>query len=232
MGWVDSSTYFCAALEMAQDLAMVYPKTVMGTMPVHKSQEYTWLNSVYGSLPSHSINRLLWYLYKAYVDDFMVIAITSSHMELDHLVATLPHGIHDVFPPTSNAKDNPILLKMLKQYKGVWALWKELLEFIFDGSVGCKTIWPNKSKWEMLLTTMTKWIKMGDCHRNEGIPFLELYLVIYKICHAFIAILNSRGLFSPTYGVIWQQPAWVYIHQNKHLLHVLCNIQPSYKSQQ
>lgn len=41
MGWVDSSTYFCAALEMAQDLAMVYPKTVMGTMPVHKSQEYT-----------------------------------------------------------------------------------------------------------------------------------------------------------------------------------------------
>jgi hypothetical protein len=40
MGWVESPLYFCAATEMARDIATEYIETELGTIPHNKFKAY------------------------------------------------------------------------------------------------------------------------------------------------------------------------------------------------
>ena len=53
MGWVESSLYFCAATEMAQDIAMECVDTEIGTRSQHKFKKYAIGLADYAMLTSH-----------------------------------------------------------------------------------------------------------------------------------------------------------------------------------
>ncbi|KAL7516787.1 hypothetical protein ACHAWX_001777 [Stephanocyclus meneghinianus] len=82
-----------------------------------------------------------------------------------------------------------------------------------------------EGKREILLATFHMGVRSANTHR-EGIPFLELYSIIYKIWHAFIAIPN--GLLSPACAIIPNQPhhPLLSLHNIRTLLHELMCEQP------
>lgn len=150
----------------------------------------------------------------------MSLAIASSKQQLDHIVTSLLHGIHDVFPPCeTDGKDSNSLKKFTKG-KGAWALHKDLLSFIIDDNVRHKSICLEEAWREMLLSTLHKWILMYRFDRN-GIPFLEFYSIIYKIQHAFI----TKWTLPTTYHTIGMQPNRVYLSRNKPLVDTMHDIQ-------
>ncbi len=56
IGWVESPPFFCAASEMAQDVAQDYWETKLGTLPPHKFTKYVIGNQAYGNLPNWDEN--------------------------------------------------------------------------------------------------------------------------------------------------------------------------------
>ena len=49
-------------------------------------------------------------------------------------------GIDDIFPPDAKDEDDPIFLKKILKKEGEWAVVKDVLGFIFDGTPGERTI--------------------------------------------------------------------------------------------
>jgi hypothetical protein len=49
MGWVESSPYFCAATEMAQDVATNYIETLVNLLPQHRLEKYVVGDAKYNS---------------------------------------------------------------------------------------------------------------------------------------------------------------------------------------
>ncbi|KAL7486476.1 hypothetical protein ACHAW6_012076 [Cyclotella cf. meneghiniana] len=97
--------------------------------------------------------------------------------------------------------------------------------FEFKSNVGLRLIYMEEGKREILLATFHMKVRSANTHR-EGIPFLELYSIIYKIWHAFIAIPN--GLLSPACAIIQNQPhhPLLSLHNIRTLLHELMCEQP------
>jgi hypothetical protein len=63
VGWVESPPFFCAALEMAKDVAQDYCETKMGTLPPHKFTNYVIGNQAYKDLPERDeLARIFRYL--------------------------------------------------------------------------------------------------------------------------------------------------------------------------
>jgi hypothetical protein len=81
-------------------------------------------------------------------------------------------GIHDIFPSKVIDSEDPISYTKILKGKGVWALQKDILGFMFDGD---RTHYN-----EFLLTILQKWIRST----NRGaapIPFDEFRSVISKL---------------------------------------------------
>jgi hypothetical protein len=79
MGWVKSPPYFCAATETSCNIAMKYCKTEIGTLPIHKFDDLVSGNDAVGELPdTPATNKLMQYLIKIYVKDFMAIVIPTT----------------------------------------------------------------------------------------------------------------------------------------------------------
>ncbi len=79
MGGVESQPFFCAALEMARDVAQEYCKTTIGTLPPHKFTHYAVGNQAYNELPEwDDLFEFFRYLLKIYVDDFVSLVIPTS----------------------------------------------------------------------------------------------------------------------------------------------------------
>jgi hypothetical protein len=55
------------------------------------------------------------YMVKVYVDNYMSLVIPVSQKQLQHIAAPVMTGIHDVFPPDANDRNNPILEKKLSK---------------------------------------------------------------------------------------------------------------------
>jgi hypothetical protein len=54
---------------------------------------------------------------EVYVDDFMSLVIPISQEQLQHVMAAVMMGIHDVFPPDDNDSNNPISeRKLIKEH--------------------------------------------------------------------------------------------------------------------
>jgi hypothetical protein len=100
MGWVESPPYFCAASETAQDIAMDYANTTVGSLPTHKFTHYTQGGADAQQLPPRATQqgRGLHYGIEVYVDNFMSIVIPISREQLDHVADAIMRGIHDIFP--------------------------------------------------------------------------------------------------------------------------------------
>jgi hypothetical protein len=194
MGWVESPPNFCAASETARDVAAQYTETPIGSLQDNKFVDYAIGSEEVQTLPESVAENEFRYLEEVYVDDFMALAIALSQEQVRHVANALLTGIHDVFPADDVDENDPVSLKKLKQLEGQFALYKEMLGFVFDGVL--KTMILSTKKRELLLVTLHKWIRSASSNRM-GIPFQEFESVTSKLWHAFIAIPAGKGLMTP-----------------------------------
>lgn len=97
------------------------------------------------------------YLVEVYMDDYIAAAIATERRQLNHLSNVVMFGIHDVFPPDENDKEDPISFKKLEKSEGSWALEKDILGLTFDGDN--KTVWLEEAKRDAILTILHGWIR-------------------------------------------------------------------------
>jgi hypothetical protein len=217
MGWIESPTYFCVASETARDVAAKYANMPIGSIPPHKFLRHTQTHEDYHQLPPVSPDGELQYMLEVFVDDFIELAIPVTQAHLDHLSSATMTGVHNVFPPHTNPKLDPISKKKLIKGNGQWATVKDILGMTFDGND--KTICLSKEKRDALLTTLKSWLR--GSRNNQGIPFDEFQSTLSKIQHAFITLPMGRGLLSLFYRVLATKPKTVFLPQNKPLLTVV-----------
>ena len=219
MGWVESAPYFCAASEMARDVAVNYIETQIGTLPKHKFN--SWAGVIEAKINTHRKRDLLQYLLEVYVDNFIVCIIPTTKQQVDHVAQAIPHGIHGVFPPSADDETDPTSVKKLCKGKGTFAILKYLLGFEFDGID--KLIWLEATKHASLLTILHQWIR-GSVKAKRGIPFVKFESVISKLQHAFTVLREGRGLLSPCNWIIQRRPQVVYLHRDGALMEAIQDI--------
>ena len=219
MGWVESAPYFCAASETARDVAVEYIETEVGSLPQHKFEH--WAGASNCNIGSGGTSTALRYLLEVYVDDFISCIIPTTKEQVEHVARGILHGIHDIFPPSTEDSKDPISAKKLNKGEGTFDTKKCLLGFDFDGVN--KTIWLEEAKRDALLTILHQWIR-GATKSHRGIPFAEFESVTAKLRHAFTALREGRGLLSPCNWVIRKRPKVVYLHKNGTLLEAIRDI--------
>jgi hypothetical protein len=208
MGWVESPPYFCAALETARDVAVDYIETSIGSLPVHKFEDWAGAKVAQLQKPS-STNKGFWYVVEVYVDDFIAAIIPTTREQITHLARGILHGIHDVFPACNDNDRDPISTKKLRKGEGMFHTKKCILGFKFEGAE--KTIWLEEDKQAALLTILHQWIR-GVTKIWRGIPFVEFESVTSKLRHAFTALPEAWGLLSPCNWMLECRPPVVFLH--------------------
>ena len=215
MGRIESPPYFCAASEMARDVAAQYIETPVGGLADHKFVEHTTVAEREDwKIGAMEGNGKFKYVLEVYVDDFMSLVIPTSAAQLRHVANAVMKGIHDVFPEDDDDNEDPISLKKLNQGDGRYSTRKCILGFDFDGEA--KTLWLEEEKRALLLTILHGWLR-GARRAHIGIPFKEFESVTAKIRHAFTAIPAGKGLMSPCNWVLRTRPPVVYLHSNRDL---------------
>ncbi len=219
MGWVKSPPYLCAATETSRNIATKYCKTEIGTLPIHKFDDLVSGNDAVGELPdTPATNKLMRYLIKGYVNNFMAIVIPTTWHNVTHVGRAVMHGIHDIFPADDNNVNNLISKNKLMKGEGAMLMAKTILGFDFDGIE--ITMWLESAKRNQLLTILHSWIWTSK-HSTNSIPFKEFESVLAKIWHAFTALPAGLGLLSPCNEILWTWPNMVYLQQIKALKQAL-----------
>ena len=114
------------------------------------------------------------------MDNYIVLAITSSRYQVNHVANTVITGIHDVFLPDKDDEDDVISLRNIYIYKEVvWAVLKTVLVFDSDGNPGEHSIWLTGDHFTNILAILKKWIREGE-HRKKGITFEEFWTYLEK----------------------------------------------------
>ncbi len=121
MGWVESAPYFCAASETARDVGVKYIETEIGSLPSHKFEH--WAVSANTKVNTTRKDGALRYVLEVYVDDFISCIIPTTHQQVEHVARGILHGIHDVFPPSTDDTKDPILAKKLRKGEGCSKPW-------------------------------------------------------------------------------------------------------------
>ena len=219
MGWVESAPYFCTASETARDVAVDYIETKIGSLKQHKFDH--WAGADNCPTNSGRPSAALRYFLEVYVDDFISCIVPTTKEQVEHVARGILHGIHDVFPPSTDDSKDPISTKKLNKAEGTFDTKKCLLGFDFDGIN--KTIWLEETKQAALLTILHQWIQ-GATKANRGIPFAEFESVTAKLRHAFTVLREGRGLLSPCNWIIKKRPKVVYLHKNGTLLEAIKDI--------
>ena len=181
---------------------MEYIETAIGGLPAHKFEG--WSEAQISGMGVTQSGTPLRYALEVYIDDFISAILPTSRGQVEHVTRGILHGIHDVFPPSTDADRDPISLKKLKKGDGKYATTKCLLGFEFDGIE--KTIWLEEPKRAALLTILHQWIRGAT------------------VRHAFTALQEGRGLLSPCNWVMRKRPPVVYLHKNGPLLEAISNI--------
>jgi hypothetical protein len=158
-----------------------------------------------------------------YVDDFISLVMPTSQEQLRHVANAVMAGVHDVFPPCADDKEDPISLRKLEKREGTWNPIKDILGFEFNGNVGRKDMILEGPKREILLTVLKQWIRCGEVG-SSGIPFQDYKSVLQKLRHAFIALPTGRGLLSPLNKLLRMEPSVVFLHKNRTLLQAVRDI--------
>ena len=137
------------------------------------------------------------------------------------MLASTMMGIHDVFPASIAADNDPISVKKMRSGDSQFSTTKTLMGFDFDGID--KTIWLEESKRATLLLILKGWLRSSN-RSNSGIPFCTIELVIAKIRHAFTAIPAGLGLLSPCNSILSLKPTVIFLHRNNDLKTALVDI--------
>jgi hypothetical protein len=165
MGWVKSAPYFCAASEIAQDVAVQYVKMRTGSLLRHKFEDWAGANVAKVNNPQQAMS--LRCILEVYVNDFIALIVPTSRAPVEHVVRGILQGIHDVFPQSIDDGKDPISAKKLRKSDGTFETKKCILGFDFNGNN--KTIWLEEEKRAALLTILHH--ESGEQQRqNAGSP--------------------------------------------------------------
>ena len=102
------------------------------------------------------------------MDDYIVLAIPKIQDQLHHFSNEIMTGIHDVFPPDKDDKEDDISLKKILKKEAVWDPIKNVLGFEFYGNPGEHTIWLTKYRCTDILTKLK--IGLGKERTEKGYP--------------------------------------------------------------
>ena len=90
------------------------------------------------------------------MDYFIVLAIPKIQDKIHHVAKAIMTGIHDVFPPDKDDKEDAISIKKILKEEAVQATIKNVLGFEFDGNPGEHTIWLTEDRRTDILTKIEK----------------------------------------------------------------------------
>ena len=63
------------------------------------------------------------------MDDYIALDIPSIQDQLHHVANTIMTGIHDMFPPYKDDKEDVISLKKVLKKEAAWEIIKNVLRF-------------------------------------------------------------------------------------------------------
>ena len=75
------------------------------------------------------------------MDDYIALDIPRSQDQLHNVENAVMTGIHDVFPPDKDDKEDAISLKKILKKEAAWAIIRNVLGFEFYVNPGEHTIW-------------------------------------------------------------------------------------------
>ena len=171
-----------------------YVETKIGSLPTHKFQELTEANPEFGALPEEDVsNNPFYYMIEVYTDNYIELEMGRSRTQFRHIATGAMSVIHDILPPNTKHKDNPIPLKKILKKEGVWAVVKYGLGFNFDRNPREHTIWLTEKRREDIFSVLKKYIQEGK-GSNKDIPFEEFRQYTSKLRNAFIYIPAGKCL--------------------------------------
>ena len=99
MGWAESPPFFCAATEMAREIAEDTARKLMGSLSAHALEDFMLLPNKW--LEQNLAKTCTEYLkvMEVYVDDFCTMVQTSNVDIIRHVSRALLHAIHSISPP-------------------------------------------------------------------------------------------------------------------------------------
>ena len=231
MGWTDSPPFFCAATETTRDIIewliasptplpqhplehhMLTPPPTdipMPTTPSHANQTPTTQptdNPMPTPQPTDNPkppNHLL-SLVEVYMDDFLGCTNNLHPQHLQELTRAILHGIHTIFPPpdvSGHTGEDPISVKKLIS-EGWWALEKDILGWLLNGSTFTIHLPPQKSKKIIKLLKHTL--------KKASTPLQKFQELVGNLIHASYGIPMGKGLLSPAYQAMRNDPATIIL---------------------
>ena len=157
MGWTESPPYFCTVSETGRDVAEQYTETPVGSLAQHKFVNLTEVNSEFAELKKKDTSMEPFnYMLEVYMYDYIVLDIPKIQDQLHHVANSIIIGIHYVFPPDKDDKEDAISLKKILKKEAVWATINNVLGFEFDGNLGEHTIWLTEHRHTDILTKSKK----------------------------------------------------------------------------
>ena len=203
MGWCESPPFFCAATETARDVIAYLISHQSPMLPPHpmEDQMMQLTTNAEVDIPPSTSN-----INEVYVDDFCCGTNNLEPTNLRNTSRAILHGIHSVFPPTNITKHtggDPISEKKMDQGDGTWMYTKEILGWIFNGKDFTIQLPSDKAN---------KIIKLTKTTANKPIVTLnDFQKMAGKLNHAAIGIPAGKGLFSPIYHAMRNDPAQIKI---------------------
>ena len=174
-----------------------YIKTPVVSLAPHKFVQLTEVNSDFAELPKSDISDDPFnYMLEVYMKNCIALAVPRIRDQLHHVANTIMTGIHDVFSPDKDDKEDAISLRKILKKEAAWEIIKNVLVFEFDGNPEEHTIWPTEDLHTNIFKKPKKWIREGE-HRKKGIPFEKFRTYLSKLRNEFITISSGKGLLSP-----------------------------------
>ena len=95
-------------------MAEQYIKTPVGSLAENKFLKLTEVKSEISELKNKDNSKEPFnYMLELYTDDYIVLAIPKIQYQLHHVANAIVTGIHDVFPPDKDEKEDSISLKKI-----------------------------------------------------------------------------------------------------------------------
>jgi len=99
--------------KLGRNAVASYIETEVGALPSHKFIDHSAQGSDFQGFDDKSGAKDLSYMIKAYVDDYIYLAIPRTKKNLAHVANAVMTGIHDVIPADAKDAKDPISLKKL-----------------------------------------------------------------------------------------------------------------------
>ena len=137
-----------------------YIDTPVGSLAPHNFLKLMEVNPYFVELPKKDIsNEPFNYMLEVYIYDYIELAIPKRQYQLHHVANSIITGIHDVFSPYKDDKEDAISLKKFLKNQAAWSIIKNVLVFEFDRNAGGHTIWLTEERRTDILTKLKKCIR-------------------------------------------------------------------------